>query len=375
MNFSIKKDGVYWVAAISAICFLIQIAISLKLWHVAEREFFMIPMFEAIPFDAGHLGNFALFIGLIVNLLAVIFYQRQIIFANVLILLTLLFIQDITRIQAWSYQYFMTFAVLLYCWKRPKKEAIVLLQIMFVLTYVWSGIQKMNPHYANHVHAWLFSTYDWSKPFGESHQIGYLTAFAECLIGAALLFKRSRKAAVIGAIFMHLFILLMIGGAKWNQVIYPWNIGMAVMVWLLFWNLDFDFNFSEMRKNIMFWVIAFLMGICPVLFIFEKFPEPMSFAMYNGRTPTIAFYYNGVAKPNYPRGVQKHVQPSKKGMRFLVATWALEELKVPAYHYGGYAQKFGKQMCQCFDNQGDSWVQIERLERWDHLFKLHFYIK
>ncbi len=65
-------------------------------------------------------------------------------------------------------------------------------------------------------------------------------AAAEEMGGLLLLFPRTRRAAVFFLIAMHCFVLVMIGpfGSKWNQVVWPWKIAMAIALWALFWRRE-----------------------------------------------------------------------------------------------------------------------------------------
>ncbi|NJN77562.1 MAG: HTTM domain-containing protein [Saprospiraceae bacterium] len=110
--------------------------------------------------------------------------------------------------------------------EKPTKELLPALQYLLIFTYFWSGIQKINPHYIDGVHPWLFSAFDWSEPFANNVMIGYATAIVEALIGVGLVFRVTRKIAVITGILMHGLILAMI--SPWAL---DWNSSFTLGIW------------------------------------------------------------------------------------------------------------------------------------------------
>ena len=233
----------HWVYIVVTLGFLTQILLSQSLWYDTNRHFFLVPIFGFLPLDFGNIGNMFLFAGLLISLIAGGFYFKKKSLIPIILLISIFFLQDMTRIQAWGYQYFLTFLVLFIDWpqnfldeEKQIKKHLLALQWIMIFTYFWSGVQKFNPHYVEAVHPWLFSAFEWSKPYAEIGNWAYWTAAFETLVGIGSIFQRTRKTAVFAGLGMHFFILLMIGpwGEDWNSVVYPWNIVMMVLLIILF---------------------------------------------------------------------------------------------------------------------------------------------
>ena len=67
----------HWVYLVVTIGFLAQILLSQALWYSSNRQFFLVPMFAALPLNIGDLGNMILFIGLLLSLIIGEFYFNQ----------------------------------------------------------------------------------------------------------------------------------------------------------------------------------------------------------------------------------------------------------------------------------------------------------
>lgn len=365
-----KLSKQHWIYLTVTLGFLTQIFLSQTLWYSETRQFFLVPMLDALPLNMGNVGNMILFIGLLLSLIVGMFYQKRYLLITILAFLSLLFLQDLTRIQAWSYQYFLTFLVLVIDWKKEGEKDFFALKYIMIFTYFWSGIQKFNPHYAEVVHPWLFSALSWSKPFAESVAIGYLTAAVETLIGVGLLFSKTRKVAVITGILMHGFILLMIGpwGEDWNSVVYPWNLVMMGLLVILFWQKPKEnehwFLFKNQKQS-MEWLMIGILGIFPIFNLFMQTPETISMTMYNGVTSEVGVYFNENPDCIPAKVKDKNVYPGKTGYRVSLDDWGFAEINVPIYALPTYAEKFGRQFCDCVTNKKEAGVKITYTKRWE----------
>jgi hypothetical protein len=358
----------HWIYIVVTIGFLVQIYLSQLLWYGENRAFFLIPMFENLPLTIGNIGNMIFIIGLLVSLIIGLFYNKRFLVGGVLVFLALLFLQDLTRVQAWSYQYFLTFLVLFIDWKKPNKILIPTLQLILIFTYFWSGIQKLNPHYVDNVHPFLFTAFEWLEPFGNNPKFGYVSAVFELLIGVGLFFRQTQRISVILAIGMHLSIFAIIGpwGLDWNEIVYPWNFVMIFLLPILFWNKlekSEKIPFSDLIARAL---IVILIGILPVFNLFTRFPETISMTMYNGTTSEISVYYQGDTIPNcIPKITQADIYPTRFGNQLSLDDWGIDELNVPIYDLPTYARKFGKQFCDCLENQENAGVKIINRKRWE----------
>lgn len=351
--------------------FLSQIFLSRSLWYSVNRQFFLIPMFDFVSLNLGNIGNIILFAGLLLSLVVALFYYRKPILLTIILLLAILMLQDITRIQAWTYQYFLTFVILYINWQKPKENALIALQYILIFTYFWSGIQKLNPHYVEDVHPWLFGAYEWSKPFAEIGNWAYVSAIFEALVGVGLVFDKSRKFAVVSGLGMHAFILIMIGpwGEDWNSVVYPWNIIMMALLLLLFWRKPTEKQptptLLQLPQISTQWLVLILLGILPAFNLFTRFPETISMTMYNGATSEISVFFDEAETPDcIPTIAHENIYPFNHGYYLSLDNWGLSELNVPIYDLPSYAEKFGKQFCDCINDKANAGIKISNVKRW-----------
>ena len=362
-----KQRLVYIVITLG---FLSQILLSKSLWYPANRQFFLVPMFDFMTLDFGNIGNIILFVGLLLSLVLALFYYKKNILLTAIVLFAILMLQDITRVQAWSYQYFLTFVILFIDWQKPRDSAFVALQYIMIFTYFWSGLQKLNPHYVEVVHPWLFGVYKWSEPFADIGNWAYASALFEALIGIGLIFKKSRKLSVIGGLGMHVFILAMIGpwGEDWNSVVYPWNIVMMALLLLLFWRKPEEKqppSLFQLPQTSIQWLVLVLFGILPSFNLFTKFPETISMTMYNGATSELSVFFDEPEAPDcIPDVAQKHIYPFAYGYYMSLDNWGGSELNVPIYDLPTYAEKFGKQFCDCIKHKEKAGIKITNVKRW-----------
>ena len=366
-----KWDKQRLVYIVITLGFLSQILLSKSLWLDSNRQFFHVPMFDFIALDFGNIGNIILFAGLLLSLVFALFYYKKSILLTAIVLFAILMLQDITRIQAWSYQYFWTFIILFFSWRTSKESAVVALQYIMIFTYLWSGLQKFNPHYVEVVHPWLFGVYRWSEPFAEIGNWAYASALFEALVGIGLIFEKSRKLSVFCGIGMHAFILIMIGpwGEDWNSVVYPWNIVMMALLLLLFWRKPKEkqpfITLFQLPQKSTQWLALILFGVLPAFNFFTKFPETISMTMYNGATSELSIFFDEPETPDcIPDAAQKDIYPFAHGYYLSLDKWGLSELNVPIYDLPTYAEKFGKQFCNCIDNKEKAGIKITNVKRW-----------
>jgi hypothetical protein len=122
-------------------------------------------------------------------------------------------------------------------------------------------------------------------------------------IAVGLLTTRFRRAAVIGALAMHAFILICIGVLLpfYDVIVWPWNIAMCVFVVLLFW---------KHGKRIVvgrIWfarLVLLLFGIAPVLSFGNLWDAYLSFALYSGNNNSATIYMADAVADRLPPAMQ-----------------------------------------------------------------------
>ncbi|MBL4625228.1 MAG: hypothetical protein JKY42_08835 [Flavobacteriales bacterium] len=148
-----------------------------------------------------------------------------------------------------------------------------------------------------------------------------------------------RNSACIGIGIMHLFILLCLGplGNNWNMSVWPWNIGMILIVFLLFVNSEWKLNWTALfddRRKFLTLVFGFLLCIAPALNIFGLWDSYLSFSLYSGKTKSLHIYVHESAVTKLDPALQKLLVTNSNVPTFKVLmadTWSFEELGVPVY--------------------------------------------
>jgi len=114
----------------------------------------------------------------------------------------------------------------------------------------------------------------------------------EAVIGLGLLTRRFRKPAVVGALSMHVFIMLCVGplGSSYNTVVWPWNFAMSAFVVILFWRasdepspltiLDPGRNFSSVAAFRA--AVLVLFAFMPLFNFFGLWDSYLSSSLYSG---------------------------------------------------------------------------------------------
>ncbi|NJN77560.1 MAG: hypothetical protein HC803_03895 [Saprospiraceae bacterium] len=59
-----------------------------------------------------------------------------------------------------------------------------------------------------------------------------------------------------------------------------------------------------------------------------------------------------------------NIYPAKNGNLLSLDDWGVQELNVPIYDLPTYAQKFGKQFCNCVEDKAHAGIRIANTKRW-----------
>ena len=322
---------------ITCIAWLIAKIISFKVW-TTDRYFPVAPVFDFLSFpNEFHLFLFALSL---IGITSILFFpNKKILLIGVIIIELFSCSLDYMRWQPWEYQYLLT--LFFFLLTKDKKQFLSLLTFLLASTYIFSGIHKFSGSF-------LYTFWDkivLYRLFGLSynefmnplyHYSGLVLSVVEVAIGLGILFVRTRKYFALLAIIMHLIIVLIFGpsGLNFNIIIFPWNLAMIALVGVLFYkNTEPNFSLSFFRSKFNT-AIFILVGVMPVLCIFGKWDDYLSFNLYSGNIKTLVVCVEDVEE--YPQ-LKPYQSTSRSSMycndSYLIntTTWALDELKVPVY--------------------------------------------
>jgi hypothetical protein len=224
-------------AALLNACFFGLIA-SAPLWTNVHTfpKLPIVPGFPILPqpWDKVFFGM------MLASLVAAAWFYRQ---AVIFFLATSLFAycEDENRGQPWIYMYWVMLVLTLF----PVRTAIAACRIGMSIVYIWSGIQKCNANFFNQEPAsFVAPAAHWHLPAIAIELMKaavWCTPFIELGIGVTVWSRQLRKVAIIAAVVVHGAALLFLGplGLNYNLVVWPWNIAMPVLLWVLFGTGDY----------------------------------------------------------------------------------------------------------------------------------------
>jgi len=336
--FRLPRSSGELVYALLVAGMLCGMMISLSLW-MTGRAFPHLPCVAVFapfpqPFDAIFFWATAL-----VSLLSAFVPDRAALTWMAIGGCVILALQDQMRWQPWFYQYLLMLTLAAIAGSRSAPPFQLLCRIVMVSLYLWSGLHKLTPAYAHMYEAtfvapltgvwpdWAMALVRTAAPAGPWLEIG---------MALALCFRTTRKAGVLLAVAAHLVILLLTGpaGIFQNAVVWPWNLIMAALVVLLFWNAP-EFGWKSLRvprQHAAAGLAVLLAGIMPVLSIPEKWDRYLSFHLYSGSERRMLIVVDDDAAAALPEAWKHYLKksthnPEAQEVHFL--EWSLDELGVP----------------------------------------------
>ena len=340
--------------------------LSHRLW-ISSRYYPLIPIFHnlpRIPFPLDYICAGVMF--LLLWLIAFAAKPRPYIFGFAA-LLVFLALFDQTRWQPWIYLYlFLLLSLGGFSWKfddcKEQENILNICRLIIAGTYFYSGLQKMNSHFAAVGVISLLGP--WAARLPLLHVWPFVLAGVEVAIGIALLTRKYRNLAVLCGIGMHCFILFtQIAIFHWNSIIWPWNIVMMALLLILFWQADPSFMDIVWRNPIAFQKVVFILFvIMPVFSFFGWWDSYLSASLYSANIAQANVLMRGDVKGHLPMPIRKYVKQLPAGTGELnLRDWALGELNVPPYPAMRAYRIIGAQMCKYANNSPD--VMLVMLDR------------
>ena len=330
--------------------------ICLKVW-LKERSFPLVPIVDMPAYV--HIA----LLGLFFVLTGWIIYKpdnRKVMIAIIVTeLITLL--GDQTRLQPWHYQFICTFFVIAANVK-SRRRALQAIVLIMVSTYFFSGLQKLNYGFVHFIWAVYILKIFLKVPsyYTHNHWIemaGYIIPAIEIGSAIAMVFVKSMKRAAILLIGMHLFLLIFMGptGINYNVVVWPWNLIMIYLLYVLFIQNKIVLQLPTfvVPANC---IIAFLWLVMPIFGLFGKWDKFLSSAMYSGRVKLKQFYFEDRKK--IPQDLRKYAFYSKQdsSARIVLTDWCMKDLNVAAVTEKRMLQSIEKQMNEKYAGQGVKFV-------------------
>jgi len=284
---------------------------------------------------------------------------------------------DQTRWQPWVFQYGVLLAVIALHTRNGvdgERRTLNVIRLIIAFTYVYSGLQKMNLNFFENDFPWIVQpiTSQFPSTAYLLHGFGMVAPFVQVAFGVGLLTRRFRRASLMTAVAMHLFILAMLGpaGLNWNNIVWPWTAAMAVFDILLFSDAS-DVSWREImwsRRDPCHAAVAILFVVLPGLSFFNLWDSYLSAALYSGNLTEAQIYLSDAGAAALPAAVRSRAVRTSPNTNVLnLQRWAVEDLNVSPYPESRIYRAIGRSVC---DNLGDP-TQLVLIVREQRMFFSH----
>lgn len=281
------------------------------------------------------------------------FNKRKKLFASIFAIAAVISIAlDQTRLQPWFYLFSMMFFLSASLKHDNSGQACAsvlnALRICIMGTYLFAGMQKLNITFCQTVVPTMMSKVIPAMPVELGMAIGIPLACAEAALALLLAFPFTCTIGGYLAIGFHAVTLWLLTQQDWNAVVWPWNISMIALVYLLFIRSKQADIFSLFKPDSVQKIIAILLFLClPVLNFFGHWDNYLSSALYSGNVPVLRIQVNEEDEANLPSSIRQAVDISNRNApTLIVERWAMNELGIPAYPEVQSLEKLAEKLIQ-----------------------------
>lgn len=369
---------------------LASLAISWPVW-VLHRTIPPIPWVDGVP-APGAPWDFLLAGAFALSLMAcAVRWRSPLAYALCLALAGVLFVQDALRAQPWFYQYALMLALLLaYAVHRghagAAERTLRATRFLCAAVYFYSAAQKVNFTFIHEVIFYVLKApIAWFSLSNSTVQAFAVIAIAlEVAIGVGLLFRPTRKAAVLSAVAMHAAILVCLGplGQNANAVVWPWNLVMIGALLLVAWDRPppappepaaqvVPAPSHQRRAALHWWLMGpslFLACVMPAFGVVGLWPAYLSWSMYGGGEMYLLIGMSDSAIVTAPRWAQDYSRPVESravSRGVLLAEWVAMETAGRIYPEAWYERALARAALRQFPStDGLVLVEYARPDRW-----------
>lgn len=306
---------------------LIGLCLSYGLW-TGDRFYSVVPILVQLDSFARGCGALPFFSLAALFILAVIIGPTRKLAAAIVLLGIFWSLLDQNRLQPWFFQ-----ALLVFFAFTAARQRLELCRLVLVGTYFWSGVQKINLSFPSEVFPWLVGSFFTAEPVS---WVGYSIAFVELGLGLSLMSARTSRFAALGLIAMHAVILACIGplGHSWNIVVWPWNIQMCLLCYVLFLapgRKQFEVGrfIPATAAGVAVTCFALLLPGFNLVGLWDSY---LSFALYSGNTIEASLSLDAASARRMPGWFSEISEPAADATQEVhLIDWSLAELGVPSY--------------------------------------------
>lgn len=346
-----SASRIWWIKLVTVAGLLAGLLLSLPLWTGTE-------FFPTVPWVSwwvfpGWVDTIVLLSVCASALYAVVTSRPRVGLLVSVIGLLLLVSVDQMRFQPWVYQYgFMVAVLSTFSWRFRdvvgQETVLNTLRIMLAGIYFYSGLQKFNPIFMEGMFPKITQSIVPEYWLPVLPIFAFLVSIIEMAIGVGLLFRKTRKLALLGVLAMLGFVLLTLGpfGNNWNAVVWPWNIAFASFAFLLFYRTDtvtLRTIFSSWKSKT-FGVSVLLFLLLPALFFVHLWDSYPSFSLYSGNPARSQIE---IESPDMlPAWLQEYVHVESDRTVIYPLEVAVGTVGVPVYPEERVFQEVGAWFCQ-----------------------------
>lgn len=337
------------------LAFCIGLLMCPALW-IGPRSFPQAPVLSLLSSieGAAAVGLYAALFGLAA--LAVLAPEPRCYVGAFLAIIAVFCLADQTRWQPWVFQYSVLLALVGFgrATADPDDERRLLniARLIVAFTYIFSGLQKINPNFVEDEFPWLVMPITNLLPSAGVMLRGFGLAvpLIQVVFGIGLLTQRYRRVSLIAAVAMHVFILAMLGpaGLNWNAVVWPWTATMAVFDVLLFSGPS-NFSWREIagnRRDPRHLTAITLFALLPLLSFFNLWDSYLSSALYSGNLTEAQIYFSDIGATSLATGIRSrliHTSPDTNVLN--IQRWAMEDLNVTPYSETRVFKAIARDVC------------------------------
>ena len=337
----VSASRLFWLKNTVILVFCIGLWMSRPLW-IGPRSFPLAPVSSLFPVigDALALDLYVALFALAA--VALIAPKPGWPIAGFLAVMAAFCLTDQTRWQPWVFQYSLLLGMMaMHSWNGAdadgEKRTVNILRLIVAFTYIYSGLQKINLNFVENDFPWLVqpitNLFPATAPF--LHGFGMAAPFVQIAFGIGLLTRRFRRASLVLAVAMHLFILSMFGpmGLDWNNIVWPWTAAMAIFDVLLFSGAEFSWReivWSGRDPRHLAAIVLF--AILPALSFFNLWDSYLASALYSGNLTEAQIYLSDAGKASLPAAIAARAVHTSSDTNVLnLQRWAIEDLNVTPY--------------------------------------------
>jgi uncharacterized membrane protein YphA (DoxX/SURF4 family) len=338
------------VVIIACVAMIAGIVCSHSLWISADRLYPQVPIVPGIPAPSFAMST-ALVLALLVALVVSAPPRVPPWFRAVPVGMIAVFVAlDQSRLQPWVYMYAIVLLVAAFASRVDGRNTSVRMTLRFVIAaqYIWSGLQKANDSFIEQV--WptfadpLFHALH--LPLAAGHVVGFAVPLLEIAVGCSLFIPRARRVGVIAACVTHATILASLLASGENVVVWPWNVAMPVLDFVLFWNAtSVPWSISSIRRFPQSIAFVLLVGVLPALSFVGYWDAYASWALYSGNTAQAVVVIDPSALDSLPDILRRNTWQQSRPMFIDLNRWSYDELQVPSYPEPRVFRAVGRYVC------------------------------